>query len=167
MKGVRAGSQSGPWSLVVIDMMNKKVVHQETVEIRDAIPAVYEHLKKQFPNYFLSIEDNGGQQVYQTKLNVQEGLGNLMTKFSQGLEGRFKKQKELKSALEVYPDNIKSALLKAYQQEIAFSAGVGTFIKQATPENALEVAQEATSDPNGLGKLTQKDGLLVYIPAGA
>ena len=82
------------------------------------------------------------------------------------MEGRFGKQKELKSAIEADPNSAKSALYKAYQQEIAFSAGIGTFIKQATPENALNVAQQAASDPNGLGKLTQKNGLLTYIPAG-
>ena len=98
--------------------------------------------------------------------SVDEGLRDMATKFTQGLEGRFKKQKELKSSIEVDPANAKSALYKAYQQEIAYSAGVGTFIKQATPENALEVAQQAANDPNGLGKISQKGGLLIYIPAG-
>ena len=103
------------------------------------------------------------------KLNevVDEGLRDFATKFTQGMEGRFRKQKELKATIEADPTSAKSALYKAYQQEIAYSAGVGTFIKQATPENALQVAQQAANDPNGLGKISQKGGLLIYIPAGA
>ena len=98
---------------------------------------------------------------------VDEGLRDFATKFTQGMEGRFRKQKELKATIEADPTSAKSALYKAYQQEIAYSAGVGTFIKQATPENALQVAQQAANDPNGLGKISQKGGLLIYIPAGA
>jgi hypothetical protein len=88
----------------------------------------------------------------------------VINKFNQSMEGGFKKQSVLKQSIEADPANAKSALYKAYQQEITYNAGTGTFIKQATPENALEVAQQAASDPDGLGKITQQNGVLVYIP---
>lgn len=66
MAGVRKGSQSGPWTIVVIK--NKKVVHQEPVKYRDAIPAHYEDVKKKFRGSILGIEDNSGQMVYQERI---------------------------------------------------------------------------------------------------
>lgn len=74
MAGVKKGDQSGPWSLVVIDGITKKVKHQKDVKVRNAIPAYYEDLKKKFKGDFLSIEDKSGQQVYKGRLvgNVKE-----------------------------------------------------------------------------------------------
>jgi len=66
MAGVKKGSQSGPWTIVII--RNKKVIHQEPVKYRDAIPAHYEDVKKQFRNGFLAIEDNSGKIVYQERI---------------------------------------------------------------------------------------------------
>jgi hypothetical protein len=66
MAGVRKGSQSGPWTIVIIQ--NKKVIHQEPVKYRDAIPAAYEAMKRKFRNANLGIEDNSGQIVYQEKI---------------------------------------------------------------------------------------------------
>ena len=66
MAGVRNGSQSGPWTFVIIK--NKKVVHQERVNYRDSIPAHYESLKKEFRNGYIAIEDNSGKIVYQEKI---------------------------------------------------------------------------------------------------
>ena len=66
MAGVRKGSQSGPWTIVIIQ--NKKVIHQEPVKYRDAIPASYEAMKRKFRNANLGIEDNSGQIVYQEKI---------------------------------------------------------------------------------------------------
>ena len=66
MAGVRKGSQSGPWTIVIIQ--NKKVIHQEPVKYRDAIPASYEAMKRKFKNANLGIEDNSGQIVYQEKI---------------------------------------------------------------------------------------------------
>jgi len=66
MAGVRKGSQSGPWTFVII--RNKKVIHQERVNYRDSIPAHYESLKKEFRNGFLAIEDNSGKIVYQERI---------------------------------------------------------------------------------------------------
>lgn len=66
MAGVRKGSQSGPWTFVIIK--NKKVVHQERVNYRDSIPAHYESLKTEFRNGYLAIEDNSGKIVYQEKI---------------------------------------------------------------------------------------------------
>jgi len=63
MKGVRGGSQAGPWALVVIK--DKKVIHQELASIRDIIPAVYESIRNMpFTHYTLVIEDNEGMIVY-------------------------------------------------------------------------------------------------------
>jgi len=66
MAGVKKGSQSGPWTFVIIQ--NKKVIHQERVNYRDSIPAHYESLKKEFRNGFLAIEDNSGKIVYQERI---------------------------------------------------------------------------------------------------
>jgi hypothetical protein len=43
MKGIKGGG-SGPWTIVAID--NKKVIGQEIVKTKDAIPAHYESMKK-------------------------------------------------------------------------------------------------------------------------
>jgi hypothetical protein len=66
MMGVRKGSQSGPWTIVIIK--DKRVVHQEPVKIKDAIPASYEAMKKKFRGATLSIEDNHGHIVYSEKI---------------------------------------------------------------------------------------------------
>jgi hypothetical protein len=64
MKGVKSGNPNGPWSIVIIDKMSKKVIHQDKVDVRDAIPAHYEELKKKYPNAHISIEDKQGTQVF-------------------------------------------------------------------------------------------------------
>ena len=68
MAGVKKGSQSGPWTIVIIQ--NKKVIHQQPVKIKDAIPAHYESIKRDFngQRVILTIEDNSGQIVYSEKL---------------------------------------------------------------------------------------------------
>ena len=66
MAGVKKGSQSGPWTIVIIQ--NKKVIHQEPVKYRDAIPAHYESMKREFRNASLAIEDKTGQIVYSEKI---------------------------------------------------------------------------------------------------
>ena len=66
MAGVRKGNQSGPWTIVIIQ--NKKVIHQEPVKVKDAIPASYEGMKRKFRNAVLSIEDKQGQIVYSEKI---------------------------------------------------------------------------------------------------
>lgn len=66
MTGVRKGSLSGPWTIVIIQ--NKKVIHQEPVKIKDAIPASYEAMKRKFNNANLAIEDNSGKIVYSEKI---------------------------------------------------------------------------------------------------
>ena len=66
MAGVRKGSQSGPWTIVIIQ--NKKVIHQEPVKVKDAIPASYEAMKRKFRNAVLSIEDKQGQIVYSERI---------------------------------------------------------------------------------------------------
>jgi hypothetical protein len=66
MAGVRKGSQSGSWTIVVIK--NNKVIHQKDVKFRDAIPAHYEDIKKKFKGATLGIEDGSGQMVYTEKI---------------------------------------------------------------------------------------------------
>jgi hypothetical protein len=66
MKGVRGGSQHGPWSIIAID--NNRVVGQDiSIEIKDAIPAHYEDMKRKYPNSRLRIEDNEGRIVWESK----------------------------------------------------------------------------------------------------
>ncbi len=66
MAGVRKGSQSGPWAIVIIK--NNKVVDQKLAKYRDAIPAYYEDAKRNHRGVTLSIEDNEGKIVYSEKI---------------------------------------------------------------------------------------------------
>lgn len=68
MAGVRKGSQSGPWTIVVIK--NNKVVAQETTKIKDSIPAHFEHFKKEYNSQrvTIGIEDGSGAVVYSEKI---------------------------------------------------------------------------------------------------
>lgn len=62
MKGVKSGD-SGPWSFVAIE--HNKVIGQDiNIEIRDAIPAHYEDMKKKYPKAKLHIEDSSGYVVW-------------------------------------------------------------------------------------------------------
>jgi len=61
MKDVNSGG-SGPWTIVVIE--NRKVVRQEIVKIKDAIPAHYEWIKSIYPKHGIHIEDGGGGVVW-------------------------------------------------------------------------------------------------------
>jgi hypothetical protein len=93
MKGVRGGSQRGPWTIVVFDS-GKKVIHQQPVDVRDAIPAHYEDIKRKFPNRKLSIEDNSGMIVYKESVSkkptIKEGdcgCGGSSTKLTSIVNG--------------------------------------------------------------------------------
>ena len=68
MAGVRNGSQSGPWTIVV--SRNRKVAYQRVVKIKDAIPANVEDMKKTsaLSGDVYTIEDNTGQIVYSEKI---------------------------------------------------------------------------------------------------
>lgn len=68
MAGVRKGSQSGPWTIVV--SRNRKVVYQKVVKIKDAIPANVEDMKRTsaLRGDIYAIEDNHGQIVYSEKI---------------------------------------------------------------------------------------------------
>jgi hypothetical protein len=65
MKGVRTGSV--PYTIVAIDRVAKKVVGQEIVSIRDAVPAYYEDMKRRFSKFHLHIEDSTGKVVWSEK----------------------------------------------------------------------------------------------------
>lgn len=69
MKAVKSGSQNGPWVIVVIDKSSSKpkVIHQQRVQVREAIPANYEQVKSKYPKAMISIEDNEGHSVYNEK----------------------------------------------------------------------------------------------------
>ena len=62
MKSIRAGSQRGPWVIMALD--GKRVIYQEKVDARDAIPAHYVYIKKKFSNKTIAIEDGDNQIVY-------------------------------------------------------------------------------------------------------
>lgn len=98
------------------------------------------------------------------KGKVNEGVPEIFGRIGQGMEGRFKKQRELKQSIEQDPNNAKNALYKAFDADIKYQAGIVEFIRNTTPERALEVAQEAANDPQGLGKLKSQGGELVYVP---
>jgi hypothetical protein len=69
MKGVRGGEQRGPWTIVVAD--RHKVVDQQIVDVRDAIPAHYEHMKRKHPNHRITIEDNSGMVVFRESVSIK------------------------------------------------------------------------------------------------
>jgi hypothetical protein len=48
-------------------VQNKKVIAQELVKTKDAIPAHYESMKKEYPHAIIAIENNKGQIVYTDK----------------------------------------------------------------------------------------------------
>ena len=72
MAGIKKGSQTGPWTIVV--SFNKKVYYQTQVKTKNEIPAKFEHMKKvtNIPGYIFTIEDNTGMTVYSEKL-LNEG----------------------------------------------------------------------------------------------
>lgn len=62
MKAVKSGG-SGPWSIVAIEY--NKVVEQDLVQVRDAIPAHYESMRKKRPRARIRIEDSEGLTVFE------------------------------------------------------------------------------------------------------
>jgi hypothetical protein len=70
MKAVRAGSKSGPWTIVSFEGYPSKIVNQEHIQYMDLIPAHYEEVKKRFPRAKMSIEDNTGMSVYNESLEI-------------------------------------------------------------------------------------------------
>jgi len=72
MAGIKKGSQTGPWTIVV--SFNKKVYYQTQVKTKNEIPAKFEHMKKvtnifgNKPDYIITIEDSTGMTVYSEKL---------------------------------------------------------------------------------------------------
>ena len=59
-KAVKAGDY--PATIVVIE--NDKVVHQETVNTPEAVPASFNVLQKEYPKAKLHVEDKGGQTLF-------------------------------------------------------------------------------------------------------
>lgn len=62
MRGVETGGP-GPWSIVSIE--NNKVVSQESVKVKDAVPAGYEVMRKKYPKSRIRIEDSEGKIVFE------------------------------------------------------------------------------------------------------
>ena len=68
-KAVKAGDY--PATIVVIE--NGKVVHQETVNTPEAVPASFNVLQKEYPKAKLHVEDKGGQTLFVEGLEINEG----------------------------------------------------------------------------------------------
>ncbi len=67
MKSVKS-SESGPWSLVAHE--NGKVVGQKIdIKIKDALPAHFEAMRKEFPKARIHIEDGTGMVVWNESVN--------------------------------------------------------------------------------------------------
>jgi hypothetical protein len=62
MKGVKSGGP-GPWSIVAIEY--NKVVDQDLVPVRDAIPAHYESMRTKHSRSRIRIEDSEGKVVFE------------------------------------------------------------------------------------------------------
>lgn len=67
-KAVKSGDY--PATIVVIE--NGKVVHQETVNTPEAVPAAFNVLQKEYPKAKLHVEDRGGQTLFVEGLEVNE-----------------------------------------------------------------------------------------------
>ena len=67
-KAVKAGDY--PATIVVIE--NGKVVHQETVNTPEAVPAAFNVLQKEYPKAKLHVEDKGGQTLFVEGLEANE-----------------------------------------------------------------------------------------------
>lgn len=67
-KAVKAGDY--PATIVVIE--NGKVVHQETVNTPEAVPAAFNVLQKEYPKAKLHVEDRGGQTLFVEGLEANE-----------------------------------------------------------------------------------------------
>lgn len=74
-KAVKAGDY--PATIVVIE--NGKVVHQETVNTPEAVPASFNVLQKEYPKAKLHVEDKGGQTLFTEGLEVNES--NIMNSY--------------------------------------------------------------------------------------
>ena len=101
--------------------------------------------------------------------SVDEGFGEkitgMMSRFNQSVEGKLRKQKELKASIDADPNLSRSALKKAYSSEIMYNGGLGIMIDRAAFQDVINVAKQAANDPDGLGKVSSQAGKLVYIPA--
>ena len=101
--------------------------------------------------------------------SVDEGFGEkitgMMNKFNQSVEGKLRKQKELKASIDADPNLSRSALKKAYSSEIMYNGGLGIMIDRAAFQDVINVAKQAANDPDGLGKVSSQAGKLIYIPA--
>lgn len=67
-KAVKTGDY--PATIVVIE--NGKVVHQETVNTPEAVPASFNVLQKEYPKAKLHVEDKGGKTLFVEGLEVTE-----------------------------------------------------------------------------------------------
>ena len=101
--------------------------------------------------------------------SVDEGFGEkitgMMSRFNQSVEGKLRKQKELKASIDADPNLSRSALKKAYSSEIMYNGGLGIMIDRAAFQDVINVAKQAANDPDGLGKVSSQAGKLIYIPA--
>ena len=77
-KAVKAGDY--PATIVVIE--NGKVVHQETVNTPEAVPASFNILQKEYPKAKLHVEDKGGETLFVEGLEVNESLQHGYYSFS-------------------------------------------------------------------------------------
>jgi hypothetical protein len=90
MKGVKT-SESGPWSLVAHE--NGKVVGQKIdIRFKDALPAHFEAMRKEFPKAKIHIEDGTGMVVWnESSINESEKVikGNFGVKKVQTLIDKY------------------------------------------------------------------------------
>ena len=105
-------------------------------------------------------------------VSVEEGIGdaisNTLGRLSQGMEGRLKKQRQLKqllSTLSVEDDmGLNKALNDIFGADMKFSDGISKYIASTAPEIKLDILTQAANDPQGLGKLKLGQGGVAYAP---
>lgn len=104
--------------------------------------------------------------------DMEEGIGdrvaNVMGKISQGMEGRLKKQRQLKqilSTLSAEDDaGLNNAMNQVFGGDMKFSTGISKYIPRTEPQVKLEILQQAAADPQGLGTLKLGGSGVVYEP---
>ena len=104
--------------------------------------------------------------------SMEEGFGNVVTKtmgrMGQAMEGRLKKQKQLKQALStlsVEDDaGLTGAVMDVFGADLKYTQGIAKYVGQTDPQIKLEILQQAASDPQGLGTLKLGGEGVVYVP---
>jgi hypothetical protein len=98
---------------------------------------------------------------------IGKGVSTIANKFVQGMEGKIKKQNELKAAMSTLtPEggDLSSWIQKTFSTQLQFDNAILKYLSR-TPENMkYDILKQASEDPDGIGKLALSRSGVVYIP---